>query len=495
MRTLQKLAVGAAFSAALVGCGNEANFNKIWGNDDAASDVKFARARAAYDHGDFRAAKDLLESLVARNPDNEQAAVLLGYVYLSTGGIDPFTLAKKLITLTATPAATPAAALTAADAKILDEGSVAWAQALAGATAVNDDAFLDGAPGLADTPAPSGETGNAAFTLQKLGAIINLSPDDFAKLQKAPFTGKSDLFAASPIIIPKEVSDELRASVDVLTYMNRAVLDVCRFVDPAAKVVGDARHASAGCASTTMERRDSAKAHFLWAFSHLTEAMVYQSVLLYSSTGSGVPNFELASKTLNGVTAKTAGDISTFVTKVTDLKSAVDQVFDIGNANSMISTTLRNILAVKAAFDALSGLPASMTKPITDALAKIQALAKQLGGDPTNLGDQTKALKSQMLAAISKKMNTKITEVVAKQIELANLPPNTNTNSKADIQALAANPAVVNNPALATKVGEIEKKLYGDTATDPNDKGLCGAYETLSSGLNGDTSSSPGACK
>jgi hypothetical protein len=484
---MRKLLASCVVATTLVGCGTEANVNKIWGNDDAAADVKFARAKSAYDHGDFHQAKSLLEDLVARNKDNEEAVVLLGYVYLSTGGIDPFTLAKKLINLT-TPTTTDAA--TKAQLQQLDEGSVAWAQALAGATAVNDDAFLDqAAPSTGTTSTNS----NAASTLQKLGTIINLDADDFAKLQKEPYKGKSDLFATAPIIVPKEVSDDLRSSVQVLNYMNNAVLDVCRFVDPTAKVAGDARHASAACAATTVERRNSAKAHFLWAFSHLTEAMVYQSVLLYTTTTTGVSNFEAASATLNEVSAKDTKEIEAFVTKVTDLKGAVDAVFDVANANSMISTTLRNILAVKGAFDALSGLPASMTAPITNALDKIKELAGQLGGKDDVTG-QTKALKTQMLETISTKMNKKIGDVVATQVA-NNLPAGTTVSSKADIVALESNPAVTSDPTKLAKVQDIEKKLYGDTATDPTDKGLCGAYATLSEGLSTSSSSTPDACK
>ncbi len=500
---MRKLVASVVAVFSLVGCGNEANFNKIWGNDDDASDVKYARAKAAYDHGDFRRAKDLLESLVARNNDNEQAVVLLGYVYLSTGGIDPFTLAKKLIAITTPPTTgttTPAASLTADDVRVLDEGSVAWANALAGATAENDDAFLDGQLAdaqLADAPAAGAATNtNAAANLQKLGTIINLDKDDFAKLQKAPYVGNnSGLFTTeTTIIVPKEVTPELRASVDVLNYMNRAVLDVCRFVDASAKIEGDERHVSAQCAATGVERRSAAKAHFLWAFSHLTEAMVYQSVLLYSTTTTGVSNFEEASKALNNIKATNAAEINLFVKQVTDLKGAVDAVFDIANPKSMISSTLRNILAVKKAFDSLSGLPASMTAPITKALDKINELAKQFGGDPGDLGNQTKALKSQMLETISKKMSTKIAEVVTQQITNAGLPAGTKVESKADIEALATNPAVA-AAGKTQQVADIQKKLFGDTATDPTDKGLCGAVETLSSGLAGDTSALPAACK
>lgn len=500
---MRKLVASFLVSASVVGCGSAANFNKIWGNDDDAADVKYARAKSAYDQGDFQTAQDLLEALVARNQDNEAAAVLLGYVYLSTGGIDPFTLAKKLIDVTTPTTTTTPTTLTADDAKVLEEGSVAWAHALASATAVNDDEFADNMEALAGSGSASGSgsttttssNSNAAETLQKLSSIINLSAADFDKLKDTEYSGSSDLFVTNKIIVPKLVSNDLRSSIPVLNYMNRAVLDVCRFVDAGTKSADDDRDSSTACTATTMERKNSAKAHFLWAFSHLTEAMVYQSVLLYTTTSDGVTNFQAAANTLNGTTATNASEISAFVKKVSDLKGAVDVVFDVAHTESMLSTTLRNIIAVKNAFTALSGLPESMTAPITKALSKIEELAKQVSGsDSADASSKTTALKVQMLETVTKKMNTKISAVITKQIENANLPSGTSASSKADIEALKNNAAISGDATKLAAVTAIEKNLYGDPAVE-GDEGLCGAYESLSAGVTVDTATQPAACK
>src|SRR5436190_963294 len=95
----------------------------------------------AYDRGDFGTAESLANELIAKNPNNEDAAILLGYVWLSKAGVDPYALARKLVAMSST---TTAAALT-------DSSS------------------------------------NASTTLATLATLINLSPDDFNSLSQKPF--------------------------------------------------------------------------------------------------------------------------------------------------------------------------------------------------------------------------------------------------------------------------------------------------------------------
>ena len=470
-------------AAAMGGCGSETNLNKMWGTDGDAADSIYIEAKASYDKGDFRHAEDLLEKLVGRNKDNERAVVLLGYTYMSMGGIDPFTLARKLIAITAssTTDATAAAKTAADNAALLGSAAADLEQARHAFMAdTGDDVGFAAADGSgSDTTTAST---NASSTLTKLSSIVNLSADDFTKLG-SPFKGDSDLFgadesSATHLIVPNLVTDDLRNSVDVLLYMNKAMKVICRFVDTGAKVDGDDVANASSCDQTAEARPDAAKAHFLWAFTHLAEAMVFQSVLLYTSSTSGTSNFETASQEISKFTTPTSGDLAPFLAEVTDLKSAVDQVFDVSTPNSMISTTLRDILSVNAAFTALSGLPASMTKPITDALAKINTVAAQVGGDSGATG-QTKALKGQMLEKFSSTIGTKISSVTDKQIAAAGLPAGTPLASKADFDKIKTSGTLT--ATQQTKVDELSKKLYGDPAT-PTDTGLCGAYTTLSDG-------------
>src|SRR5690606_21607793 len=89
---------------------------------------------------------------------------------------------------------------------------------------------------------------------------------------------ETDLFEGFPLYQPKTVTPAVRASVATLDYMNKAIALVCPYVDESVKVEKDAdgRH--------TCERSElatsNAKGHFLWAFAHLTESLVFQYVLL-----------------------------------------------------------------------------------------------------------------------------------------------------------------------------------------------------------------------
>ncbi len=477
-------AAAMALTLTQVGCG-DANFNKIFGSTDEGGDTKLQLARSYYDAGKFEEAEDLLTELMERNEDNEGAAVLLGYTYLSTGGIDPFQLARKLIEIS-TPKTTTTTPTTLTELEEMEFAEMRTAM-------LNQQTGTTGTTGA--TASTGTSSTNTSTTLLQLGSIINLTEEDHKRLRNGFYVSTSGLFAANSLPVPNLVTDELRASVGVLRSMDKAIKVTCRFVDASTKVAGDPRDQSAACAQTKIPRRQSAKAHFLWAFSHLTEAMVYQSVLLYSTLEAGKSNFEVAGNVINTFQANGAAGISEFVGKVTDLKKAVDTVFDVTNANSMISNTLRDILAVNLAFQALAGLPESMTKSITTALAKLEEIAKQFGGGTASVDGQTKALKGQMLEKFSTTVGAKINETITKQLTAANLPAGTTVNSQADFKALAANPAV--SDADKAKLAEIDKVVYGDSATNPSDTGLCGAYDSISEGLPAETVSTgePSLCK
>ena len=74
---------------ALTACGNGFNFNQIFGKEDDGADSLLDEAKADYDRGDFENAASKCNTLLMRNPDNENAAILLGYIALSQGASTP----------------------------------------------------------------------------------------------------------------------------------------------------------------------------------------------------------------------------------------------------------------------------------------------------------------------------------------------------------------------------------------------------------------------
>jgi hypothetical protein len=415
----------------LCSCGTASNVNQIWGGDDEGGDSMLAEAKAAYDAKDYDRAEQLSRKLLNRNPDNEEAAIMLGYTMLSRGGIEPIELARKLI-------------------------------------AISGDDTTDSTTGTKLQGDASDSSSAATSTLIQLGSLINLTSDDFTNLADKSFDAEANggtepsLFATdtNPLLIPAKVSDALRAKVPVLGYMNSAVSAICRFVDTDAKVAEEPRHQAAGCAQTSVKRRKAAKSHFLWAFSHLVEALVYQSVILYSSVDGVSSNFQVASDTINNKNYGT--DISQFVNDVTEMKNAVDLVFDTASTDSMITATLLNLDTVNKAFSAIAGLPSGITDKISQSLNQINSVSEKLG--QTGVQGNTSALKGQMTEKFATVVGEKITTV-------ASTNPALQGKTYTQIQQSGA-------PAeLVTQVGS-----------------MCKSYDTLAKGLPPEKNKKPTTC-
>ncbi len=421
----------AALSVALTACGTSTNFNQIFGRDETSGDSMVEQAKAAYDRGDFKESEKLATKLLDRNPDNEDAAIVLGYSYLSSGGIDPYNLARKLI------------ALNTADQK----------------TAASPTALADA------EPSTNSNANDASGTLSQLGSLINLTDADFVELSDRKFSAEDNdtkepkLFAGdNQLFVPAKISDALREKVAVLSSMNHAIKAVCRFVDESVKLTaadGDPRDSAADCAQTTGPRTSQAKAHFLWAFSHLTESLVYQSVLLYSGAKTGTSNFQVASSTLD---VKTFSDFTEFTDDVSELKNATDAVFDTTNNDSMLRGTLNDLTTVTLAFDAIHGLPDGIKNRIVKALKSINEVGTALGGGAQN---NAGALKGQMTEKLTKTVGTKVGTQIDQ--ELAKLPGKPKTTAEVE---------------KSTEIPQAAKDQVKAQVTK-----ACGAYTTLSKGL------------
>ena len=91
--------VALALLLLAVGCG-EVNPNKylfVRDSQNEALDVLVQKAQYHYDQGEFEEAKDHAEKAFNLNNDNEEVRILLGYIYLSLGGIDTFQLSSALL--------------------------------------------------------------------------------------------------------------------------------------------------------------------------------------------------------------------------------------------------------------------------------------------------------------------------------------------------------------------------------------------------------------
>ena len=389
----------------LSGCGSGSNLNQIFGGDDKGGDSLLIKARLAYDQGDFARAQDYANQLVAINPDNEEAAVLYGFATMSSGGIDPFRVAKQLINLATSTTSSTTAKL---------------AQSLADLIfAISPNGNDEPLPvTLADstTSSSSSDDGGASKTLRDLAkALLTLTDADMTSLTNGKFSKTQNgnvepqLFINdSALLVPKTIDDTLRASVPVLDAMNKSIKSVCRFIDTSIKVKDDDRDQLASCVVTSAPRRNVNKSAFLWAFTHLTEALVYQSVILYTGGGS-TPSIEKATTVINGANVSSAAELTAFALRVNEAKNAIDTVFDTSSKNSMITAAINSLNEVSNAFTQMSGLPDSVTKSVQNAFAGIQKLGKTLSGASSSASNvNTLAFKSQMTASLGKSIGSKL---------------------------------------------------------------------------------------
>ena len=423
-----------------VGCGADSNINQIWGYDQSA-DSLMLEARAAYDQGDYEEARIKARKVYDTTSSNEEAAILLGYIHLSEGGIDPFRLAREMVCLTKPDLSECSAAATiGANLQLKADGEGTGAE----------------------------EANSASSTLKQLSTLLSLSEEDFDRLQSQDpgraFNPTSDLFAGLKILVPAKVDDQLRADIPTLDNINKAINYICPFVNT------DVRNASGRqCVPSPYDRKLEAKSHFLWAFTHLTEALAFQSVLLYSGTESSSTksNFQTAVDRIDNKDFKGANAFAGFAEQVKDLKSATDLVFDVADDDSMLAATLNDLQAVNAAFGALAGLPDAMTKKISDAMSNISDLSNRFGGDQEN--GSVKALKGQMTEKFGKVVGTKIDAAIAKKF------PGQSINSESDID----------NLALSNEEKAKAKEQY---------RTMCDTYDTLMVGVPPEQQNPPKAC-
>jgi TolA-binding protein len=420
----------ACAAGTLTSCGADSNINQIWGKDSAA-DSLLAEAKSAYDQGRFDEAESIASKIVSKSPNNEEASILLGYIYLSQGGLDPYRVASCLIELSDTSGT--ASKTSASRCKAASSSTPAKFSKVEDEIDLLFSRFTEVQQNIVQSSTESESSGDVSETLKKLqGGLLNLTEVDFKNLQEKEFQGSSTLFKDSnKLLVPKKVSEDLRNLVFVLSKMNKVVKTICRFVNDDPEIRADsARYKAFDCAVTTEPRRSAAKAHYLWAIAHLAESLVYQSVLLYDTSESAASNIQAGSEALNGF----SGDVLKYVGAITDLKDALDQVFDTSDASSMISACLNDLSSVNGAFSAITGLPPGVKQQLSKIMSKINEIAKSIGGSATQ-SNQTKALKTQMTEKITEKVGTQTNQTMAKIIEAKTgkaVDPNTITSASFD---------------------------------------------------------------
>lgn len=350
----------------VAGCGASSN---VWGlltpadhRDTYANLV--VSARAAYDRGDLQRALSLSKRAHEMDPDAEEAAILYGFVNLSLAHGDPYSLAGGLL---------------------------------------KSDKDKD----KSDDTSP--------FT--SLRTVIGLTDDELLAMGTLDST-PPDL----PVIVPG-CAENMRVASERLAYLDQAITAVCPFVPFTARALDDPRQR---CSLLTSVGESPFRALFLWAFSHLSEALAFNGVLTYGTadpTGKK-SNLELRVARVQEMDTTVAGNLGEVLTAFDSIRGTLEAVMPVTGTCSeaapttLLMATLNDMLAVDLAFASMPGVPAKMTKAIraaVDRVRQLQASAQSSGG--TAQGAQAKALKADLNKKISAAIAGKLDEIKEKNAD------------------------------------------------------------------------------
>jgi hypothetical protein len=286
-----------------------------------------------------------------------------------------------------------------------------------------------------NTGSTSSSSSDSSILTKLQDSLLSVTDEEMAKLKKQDFSSTTGLFADAPLVVPVEVDETVRQNVNILNNLNNAVKSVCRFVNDTTEIKADADRYDRviGCESTTFTRRNAAKAHYLWAISHLGEALTFTSVILYNTGDTSSFNFQRASSKLQSASITS---VDTVVAQIDELQAAVAAIFDTDNPKSMISKMLYDLSATNGAFDAIVGLPTSVKTQITKILDGIKTTAKNISGT----GGEAKALKSRLLDTVTANITKKINEAIGTvaQTDAASVTPEVVKKLDASKQAQVA---------------------------------------------------------
>lgn len=310
-------------------------------------------AEAAMDRGDYKKAIEIGEKAYELDSGSERLAVVLGFAYMSIAGIDPMSLAEKLIEQGESEDEDKSNSLVQGESEASEESS-------------NPLAPLRSLLGLEDDEL-------SAITLD--GNVVTL--EDGSVIEGAP---KSGPFKDYPVLLPKTAPEARKAGGLALTSLAKAIKVVCPFVSTTAKVLSpipDSRHASDSCPPSEKELRFSGKIHFVWSFAHLTEAIAFNSIVLYDPSGAGA-NIIRRSESIRDPAAL---PVDQYLKAISELAVTLDLILPTSpesSADSMLFAMVNDLQATSRGFNNLPGMPESMTKPITDAIARLEEQQAQI---------------------------------------------------------------------------------------------------------------------
>lgn len=391
-----KVMILTTWCAALLQCGGESNlfYLTLPAQQEAAFDVELAKARSYYNSGSTVLALEHAKKAASLNPDSEKAAMLLGYIYLELAEMSPYKIVAKLN-----------------EDKSSDEEETS-------STETGEESNNENSPEQNEggDPSESNETQDessedkneesSSESLGELTGIVGLTNAEFSLL------GTIDVNDPSlPIIIPS-CAGEARNAVYKLRMVNQAILAICKFVDKDILIGEELRHR---CISNKNIRAHRSENHFLWAIAHLTEALTFYSVLLYSSDGTA-SNLEKRSEKIE-LDIKNASNsiegIQTMITSLDSFATIIDSIFQLSGVCSekhpqtQVVALVNDLISVSMAFSRLNGVPKSIVNKIEKAIKRINDIRKRTQGVAASK-EQATSIKEDITKKMAKALDSAV---------------------------------------------------------------------------------------
>ena len=155
------------------------------------------------------------------------------------------------------------------------------------------------------------------------------------------------------------------------------------------------------------------KSYFNWAFAHLSEAILFHSVVLYAPEG-GDANLQRRADLLGQ--PESVASTSEYVSAVTELAEVTDIIFPTDTtsaANSMLLAIFNDLDATSRGFANISGIPDSISASIIESLAGLKSQRDSISGQNTDKNSSNEALKEQLTSGLAGSLGTQIQEKVA----------------------------------------------------------------------------------
>lgn len=347
----------------LLGCGESTNPMGYMVPDAKTenADDWLSEARYAYDRGEFGRAKNLALRSYEVNQQDEATLLLLSKIQLSIAKLDPIQLAKKL-------------------AEQSDSESAG----------LNLDDEVD----------CSGETG-AVKVMCLIAGLIGITTQDIETLSNEVET------SSGTITVPKSATPARASGISVIEALNEGVSYICKYVDPAAKIIAenaddttvDPRHSLENCPQAEDDSGEySIGFHYVWGFLHFTEAVAFYMV---------INDFLVPLQ--NDISSISTTDAASFTTSLETISVAIDAIMPVDTvaaSDSMLNAVYNNLDTTNQAFALIPGMPPEVTAQIDKAITDLKAKVGSI--EDSGIDKESAALKNQLTDKITKALQNKI---------------------------------------------------------------------------------------